>query len=114
MWARSGTAVHSVTDAPRGRKQAIRSREVRYLISMGVRTLCFILAFVTSGPLRWTFVAAAFVLPYVAVVLANAGGDPKQSSMSKFTKPTRRLPSLASRNDDAQSTHSKRNPGSVS
>lgn len=112
MWARSG-AVHSVTDAPRGHQQDVRSREVRYLISMGVRTLCFILAFVTSGPLRWTFVAAAFVLPYVAVVFANAGGDRNRSGMSKFQSPTRVLPSLESRTGDAQSTHSKGNPGSV-
>jgi hypothetical protein len=39
---------------------------------MAVRTICFVLAVVSTGPLRWSFVAAAVFLPYVAVVLANA------------------------------------------
>jgi hypothetical protein len=50
----------------------IRSREIKYLVSMGVRTLCFVLAIVVSGPMRWVFIIAAFVLPYFAVVIANA------------------------------------------
>jgi len=48
-------------------------RMKRYLISMSVRTVCFILAVVLHGWLRWTMAAAAIVLPYVAVVMANAG-----------------------------------------
>jgi hypothetical protein len=48
---------------------------VRYLVSMGVRTVCFLLAVVVHGPLRWAFVAAAIVLPYLAVVFANAGRE---------------------------------------
>jgi Protein of unknown function (DUF3099) len=57
----------------------IRSREIKYLVSMGIRTVCFILAIVISSPLRWGFVAAAFVLPYFAVVIANAAShtDPE-------------------------------------
>lgn len=50
-----------------------RARTRRYLISMAIRTVCFIGAIVTTGWLRWTLVAAAVVLPYVAVVMANAG-----------------------------------------
>ncbi len=52
---------------------------VRYAVSQGIRMVCFILAGVTA--LMWqswwsmAFVAAAVVLPYVAVVDANAGGD---------------------------------------
>lgn len=42
---------------------------------MGVRTLCLILAAFTPPPWRWLFVAAAVLLPYVAVVLANAGRE---------------------------------------
>ena len=40
---------------------------------MAIRTVCFILAIVASGWLRWALVAAAVFLPYVAVVMANAG-----------------------------------------
>jgi hypothetical protein len=39
---------------------------------MAIRTACFISAVVVGqGWLRWTLVAAAFILPYVAVVMAN-------------------------------------------
>ena len=40
---------------------------------MAIRTLCFIGAIVVGpGWLRWVLVAGAFLLPYVAVVMANA------------------------------------------
>ncbi len=60
-----------------------RQRTRRYLISMAVRTVCFILAIVASGWLRWALVAAAVFLPYVAVVMANAGRrrSPKAAPM---------------------------------
>ncbi|MEJ7705985.1 MAG: DUF3099 domain-containing protein [Nocardioidaceae bacterium] len=41
-------------------------------MSMALRTACFVLAIVSSGALRWSFVAGAVFLPYIAVVLANA------------------------------------------
>ena len=46
----------------------------RYLISMSVRVVCLVLAiFVLHGALRLIGVALAVVLPWIAVVLANAG-----------------------------------------
>ncbi len=50
-------------------------RQRRYLISMGIRTACFVLAVVFRQvqPLMWALIVASFVLPYVAVVMANAG-----------------------------------------
>ncbi len=42
---------------------------------MGVRTVCFILAVVTTGWLRWVFIAAAILLPYLSVVFANGGRE---------------------------------------
>lgn len=62
----------SITTARRSHSEDLRRRQGRYLLSMGIRTLCFLLAIVTSGPLRWTLVAGAVFLPYVAVVVANA------------------------------------------
>jgi hypothetical protein len=48
-------------------------RQKRYVVSMTIRTVCFVAAIVVgSGWLRWVLVAAAFVLPYVAVVMANS------------------------------------------
>ena len=52
----------------------IAARQRRYVISMGIRTLCFVGAIVVGpGWLRWVLVAGAVLLPYVAVVMANAG-----------------------------------------
>ncbi len=40
---------------------------------MGIRTLCFIGAVVVGdGLLRWILIAGAFILPYIAVVMANS------------------------------------------
>ena len=51
----------------------IAGRQRRYLFSMAIRTACVVGA-VTVGPglLRWLLIAGAVLLPYVAVVLANA------------------------------------------
>lgn len=47
-------------------------RTRRYLITMGIRTVSFVLAAMTHGWVRWTFVVLAAFLPYLAVVAANA------------------------------------------
>ena len=65
------TARKSVPD-----DQATRVRG--YVISMSIRIVCFVLAVAASGWLRWTFVAAALVIPYLAVVYANGGREPNQ------------------------------------
>jgi DUF3099 family protein len=62
-------------------------RERRYLLTMGIRALCFVLGIVFAltlhGSWRWLAVAAllgAVVLPYVAVVFANGGREPDSSA----------------------------------
>jgi hypothetical protein len=70
-----------ITTASAGAGADIDSRQKRYVITMGVRTLCFvavaILAMSHLGPgwLPWIFVIGAVVLPYVAVVMANAASS---------------------------------------
>lgn len=62
-----------ITTAATSRDQEIAGRQRRYVISMAVRTACFVGAIVVGpGVLRWVLVAAAVLLPYVAVVMANA------------------------------------------
>jgi hypothetical protein len=68
-------AIHKITGVRTGLTEDVRSRQFRYLVSMTVRTVCFVLAIVTSGWLRWIFFTAAVFLPYVAVVLANGGRE---------------------------------------
>jgi hypothetical protein len=61
-----------ITTAPESHEREMAHRQKRYMISMGIRTLCFVAAvLVGQGWLRWVLVAAAFVLPYIAVVMAN-------------------------------------------
>jgi Flp pilus assembly protein TadB len=50
-----------------------RSRERRYLITMGIRVIAFILAVVlTTGWIRVIAIILALVLPWVGVIMANA------------------------------------------
>ena len=63
-----------ITSAQRPRSEDIGGRQKRYLISMAIRTACFILAVVSIGHwFMWVFLVGAIFLPYVAVVMANAG-----------------------------------------
>jgi hypothetical protein len=63
-----------ITSAGRSHSEDIRHRQRRYLISMGIRTACFVAAIFSIGYwFLWVFIIASFVLPYVAVVAANAG-----------------------------------------
>jgi len=62
-----------ITTAASSRADDIARRQRRYVFSMGVRTVCFVSAvLVGPGWLRWVLVVGALVLPYVAVVMANA------------------------------------------
>lgn len=79
--------VHTVTDARRPLSEDIGKRERRYLITMGVRLVCFVLATViaVTAPGHWRVlalvaVAGAIILPYVAVVFANGGREPDSSA----------------------------------
>ena len=38
---------------------------------MAIRTACFVGAVIVEGWLRWVLVVGAFILPYIAVVMAN-------------------------------------------
>lgn len=66
-----------ITTASTSHAEDIGARQRRYLYSMAVRSLCFIGA-VVAGPglglywLCWILIPGAVVLPYVAVVIANA------------------------------------------
>ncbi|QAY64718.1 DUF3099 domain-containing protein [Xylanimonas allomyrinae] len=65
----------SITNAPQSLADDQSRRMRRYLLQMGFRVVCFLGAYVASGWLRWTLVAFAVVIPYVAVLLVNAGRD---------------------------------------
>jgi hypothetical protein len=79
--------VYTITGAQASLADDLGPRMRRYLISMSVRTVCFVLAVVCTGFLRWTFALAAILLPYVAVVMANAA--PRRRPVSTEYRPER-------------------------
>lgn len=91
--ATAPTTVHTVTTAHRSlaEDQAMRTR--RYLMSMLIRTVCFVLLVVVDHPVRWLFLLGAAVLPYFAVVLANAVDKRSEAGDPEPVSPQRALPS---------------------
>jgi hypothetical protein len=67
--------VFDVTSAPKSLTNDLAGRQRRYLISMMIRTGCFILTVILPSPYRWFALAGAVTLPYIAVVIANAGRE---------------------------------------
>lgn len=93
----SGDDVVRITTAPPSHGADVRTREKRYLISMAVRTVCFVGAIVVGpGWLRWVLILGAVFLPYVAVVMANAQpsrGDEDDLPAAFSDRPELRPPS---------------------
>ncbi len=69
---RSTPDAQSVTSAPESRTEDQARRLRRYLITMTIRTICFVLVVVIDSWWRWVFAAGAVFLPFIAVVAANA------------------------------------------
>src|SRR6202041_3874964 len=76
--AHGRSQVHLVTQAQPSLSDDITYRQRRYLLMMGIRALCFVIAVVMFvNHLGWLTVIpalGAIVIPYFAVVFANGGG----------------------------------------
>lgn len=80
-----------ITTASASRNEEIAGRQRRYVISMSIRTVCFVAAILVGpGWLRWVLVAAALILPYVAVVMANATHSRSDDFALRPGEPTHR------------------------
>ncbi|MEU5164334.1 DUF3099 domain-containing protein [Streptomyces sp. NPDC020875] len=91
MRRRVGAEVFRITGARQGLAEDVRGRQRRYVISMTVRTLSFVAAAVLWNVERHVAIVAivlGMLLPYVAVVLANAGRERPPSLPSTFALPT--------------------------
>ncbi|MFH8977713.1 DUF3099 domain-containing protein [Streptomyces sp. NPDC017890] len=84
--------VFRITGARTGLQEDVRGRQRRYIISMSVRTLAVILAVCLWNVERHVAIVALILgaaLPYIAVVIANAGRENAPSLPSTFvTAPT--------------------------
>ncbi|MGW1840132.1 DUF3099 domain-containing protein [Streptomyces sp. BBFR2] len=98
MRKQSSAETFRITGARRGLSEDVRGRQRRYVISMTVRTLAVVLTVVlwnVERPVAIATLVLGFALPYVAVVIANAGRENVTSLPSTFVAaPTR--PALAS------------------
>ena len=72
--------VHMVTQARRSLSDDIAYRQRRYLLMMGIRAVCFVIAVVLFinhfGWLTAIPAIGAIFIPYFAVVFANGGREP--------------------------------------
>jgi hypothetical protein len=73
--AKDNDDVYDITSAQKSLSNDQPGRQRRYFISMMVRTACFILTVILPSPYRWFALAGAVFLPYIAVVVANAGRE---------------------------------------
>ncbi|WP_234347823.1 DUF3099 domain-containing protein [Streptomyces specialis] len=72
------TAVYRITQARQSLDDDVRGRQRRYVISMLIRTVAVLLTVLlwhVSTPLAAVTLVLGAVLPYVAVVIANAGRE---------------------------------------
>jgi hypothetical protein len=69
-----------VTQARRSLSDDVSYRQRRYLLMMGIRTVCFVIAVIMFvNHFGWLTVipaVGAIVIPYFAVVFANGGREP--------------------------------------
>jgi hypothetical protein len=72
-----------VTEARPSKSADIASRERRYLLLMGIRVGCFVIAVVLfvngAGWLTAIPAVGAIIIPYFAVVFANGGREPNNT-----------------------------------
>ncbi|MFJ3215915.1 DUF3099 domain-containing protein [Kitasatospora sp. NPDC086801] len=82
--------IHRITGARSSLTEDVRGRQRRYVISMLLRTVCVLLAVVLWDVQRWLAFAAlagAVLLPYFAVLIANAGRERAPGLPSTFDIP---------------------------
>jgi len=66
---------NSITTAPIPLSADQGKRQKKYVLSMSIRTFCFILSIFLPNPYRWFTMVGAVTLPYISVVIANAGRE---------------------------------------
>ncbi|AEW93384.1 MULTISPECIES: DUF3099 domain-containing protein [Streptomycetaceae] len=93
MRKHGGAEVFRITGARAGLSEDVKGRQRRYVISMSIRTVCFLLAIAlwhVQVVLAAVALVAGGVLPYIAVVIANAGRENNPVAPTSFVPaPTR-------------------------
>ncbi|MFJ5266438.1 DUF3099 domain-containing protein [Streptomyces sp. NPDC088387] len=82
-----GAQVFRITGARQGLQDDVRGRQRRYVISMSVRTVAVVMAAVLWNVERHVAIVALVlgtILPYISVVIANAGRENAPGLPSTF------------------------------
>ncbi|MFE3326202.1 DUF3099 domain-containing protein [Streptomyces sp. NPDC059176] len=98
--------VFRITGARQGLADDVRGRQRRYVISMSIRTVAVVLAAVLWNVERHVAIVALILgatLPYIAVVIANAGRESAPDLPPTFVPTPSRL-ALGNGPTDAPST----------
>lgn len=79
---KNARGVPAVTSLPQSPQDEADHRVRRYALTMTIRIICFALMVLVQpyGWYTWVFGIAAAVLPYIAVVFANAGSDSTETT----------------------------------
>lgn len=85
--ARRAVAATVITDAQGAASAEMSGRMRRYAITMAFRTACFLGMIFAQGWVRWVLLAAAVLLPYVAVVLANQADHRTKAGTVEYGAP---------------------------
>ena len=102
---------YRITDAPTSLTDDLGVRYRKYVVSMLVRTACFLCFAFIDHWTRWLFIGGAIFLPYIAVVLANAGRESRGPAPDSFVvapqvpRPPVQLPAIEA---EITSVHSPR------
>jgi Protein of unknown function (DUF3099) len=109
------TGAQLVTEAQRSRSADIAYRERRYLIMMGIRVVCFVIAVIvfTQGGGWLTAIPAvgAIAIPYFAVVFANGGREPNSTRGFRPYEPNLPQPYRPAGRDAAAGDHKPADQG---
>ncbi|MFE3601100.1 DUF3099 domain-containing protein [Streptomyces sp. NPDC059096] len=98
MRKQSGAEVFRITGARTGLAEDVRGRQRRYVISMSVRTLAVVATVAlwnVQRPIAIVTLALGVLLPYVAVVIANAGRENSPALPSTFVGTSMLPPMIA-------------------
>ncbi|MFF8292334.1 DUF3099 domain-containing protein [Streptomyces sp. NPDC016309] len=114
MRKRGSDEVFRITGARQGLADDVRGRQRRYVISMSVRTVAVIAAASLWNVERHVAIVALVlgaVLPYVAVVIANAGRETAPPQPRAFVPPATGNPMLTpGRPADEEGTRAHADP----
>lgn len=115
---KNARGVPAVTSLPQSPGDEVDHRVRRYALTMSIRIACFALMVLVQpyGWYTWLFGIAAAVLPYIAVVFANAGSDSTdtgaESPLQEIEAPRIAPPTIAQDDPHVITIHESRQGGS--